>query len=89
MVHACTEEHATTDQLELECKADGDETRIEDANWYKDEVPISDSTGAGITVNGGTVRIPPVLSNEGIYSCNSSIKTPMKPGCFIVQGILA
>ena len=89
VVHAeqCTP-HPTTDQLELVCK-NGEDNRIDDANWYKDEVLISNSTGAGITVYRGTVRIPPMPSNEGIYSCNSSTGTPGEPACFIVQGILA
>ena len=85
VVHAnCT----TADKLELECSND-EGNPIKDANWYKDRVLISSSTGGNITVEMGTVRISPMPFNEGIYSCNSSTGTPGEPACFIVQGILA
>ena len=92
VVHAeqCTpKKHPTTDQLELVCK-NVEDNRIDDANWYEDGILISNSTGAGITVYMGTVRIPPVPSNEGIYFCNSTgTGTLGESARFSVQGILA
>ena len=95
VVHAeCTpKKHKTSDQLRLACERE-DATVIEDANWFKDGVLLSNSadpsTRPSITVDGqGRVTISPVPKNEGIYSCNSSIETPVKPECFSVQGILA
>ena len=89
VVHAeCTsKKHSTTDQLELTCEGE-DGTVIEDANWFKDGVLLSNSTDPSITVDGqGRVTISPVPKNEGNYSCNSSTK--MRVACFSVQGILA